>query len=129
MIEREEAHAPAQAADTCAEGRTGLGFHGRFGRQPRVKAIYGTATPSLTVTEVGDSVRLELAGIARGEGRSLQDAADALVDAVLRLATAVRSNGVRVTPEVPGDVELFDYLYQLGELAAAGGDVRQRLFG
>jgi len=91
--------------------------------------MYGTATPSLTVTEVGDSVRLELAGIARGEGRSLQDAADALVDAVLRLATAVRSNGVRVTPEVPGDVELFDYLYQLGELAAAGGDVRQRLFG
>jgi hypothetical protein len=30
---------------------------------------------------------------------------------------------------VPGDVALFDYLYQLGEIAAAGGDVRQRLFG
>ena len=91
--------------------------------------MYGTATPSLTVTEVGDCVRLELAGIARGEGRSLQDAADALVDAVLRLATAIRSTGVRVTPEVPGSLELIEYLHELGELAAAGGDVRQRLFG
>jgi len=90
--------------------------------------MFGTA-PSLTVREVGDCVRLELAGVARGEGGSLQEAADALVDAVLRLATAVRSNGVRVTPEVPGEVALFEYLYQLGEIAAAGGDVRQRLFG
>ncbi len=91
--------------------------------------MYGTATPSLTVTEIGDRVRLELAGIARGEGRSLQDAADALVDAVLRLATAVRSTGFSVTPEMPGSVELVEYLYELGELAAAGGDVRRRLFG
>ena len=90
--------------------------------------MFGTA-PSLTLTEVGDCVRLELAGVARGEGDSLQDAADALVDAVLRLAIAVRSTGVRVTPEVPGDLELFEYLYDLGELAVAGGDVRQRLFG
>jgi hypothetical protein len=89
--------------------------------------MYGTA-PSLTVTEVGDSVRLELVGVARGEGRSLQDAADALVDAVLRIATAVRSSGFSGTPEMPGSVELLEYLYELGELAAAGGDVRTRLF-
>ena len=90
--------------------------------------MFGTA-PALTVTEVGDRVRLELAGLARGEGDSLQDAADELVRVMLRLADAVRSTGFRVTPELAADLELLDYLHQLGELAAAGGDVRSRLFG
>jgi hypothetical protein len=90
--------------------------------------MFGTA-PSLTATEVGNCVRLELAGIARGEGRSLQEAADELVSAVLRLTAAVRSTGLCVTRELPADVELFDYLHELGELAAAGVDIRTRLFG
>jgi hypothetical protein len=90
--------------------------------------MFGTA-PSLTVIELGDCVRLELVGIARGEGDSLQEAADELVRSVLRLAAAVRSTGFRVTPELAADLELLDYLHQLGELAAAGGDVRLRLFG
>jgi hypothetical protein len=90
--------------------------------------MFGTARP-LTLTEVGDFVRLELAGIARGEGHSLQEAADDLVLAVLRLAAAVRSTGVSVSRELPADVEVFDYLHELGELAAAGVDIRSRLFG
>jgi hypothetical protein len=90
--------------------------------------MYGTATPSLTVSEVGDCVRLELAGVARGEGCSLQGAADDLVCAVLRLAHAIRSSGFSVTREMPWSVELYEYLYELSEFAAAGGDVRQRLF-
>jgi len=90
--------------------------------------MFGTA-PSLIVTEIGDCVRLELAGIARGEGRSLQEAADALVDAVLRLAAAVRSTGVSACRELPIDVEACDYLHELGELAAAGVDIRSHLFG
>jgi hypothetical protein len=90
--------------------------------------MFGTARP-LTLTEVGDCVRLELAGIARGEGHSLQEAADDLVLAVLRLAAAVRSTGVSVSRELPADVEVFDYLHELGELAAAGVDIRTRLFG
>ena len=91
------------------------------------KPLFGTA-PALTVTDVGDCVRLELAGIARGEGDSLQEAADELVRSVLRLAGAVRSTGFRVTPELAADVGLLDYLHQLGELAATGEDVRRRLF-
>jgi hypothetical protein len=90
--------------------------------------MYGIA-PSLTVTEVGDCVRLELGGIARGEGVSLQEAADELVCAVLRLAAAIRSTGVSVSRELPAGVEVFDYLHELGELAAAGVDIRSRLFG
>jgi hypothetical protein len=90
--------------------------------------MIGTA-PSLTISEVGDCVRLELAGIARGEGASLQEAADELVCAVLRLAAAIRATGVSVSRELPTDVEVFDYLHELGELAAAGVDIRRRLFG
>jgi hypothetical protein len=92
------------------------------------EAMFGTA-PSVSVSEVGDCVRLELVGIARGEGHSLQEAADELVCAVLRLAAAVRSTGVSVGRELPADVVAFDYLDELGELAAAGVDIRSRLFG
>jgi hypothetical protein len=38
---------------------------------------------SLTVTESGGLVRLELAGVARGEGVSLQEAADDLLHRLL----------------------------------------------
>jgi hypothetical protein len=48
---------------------------------------------------------------------------------VLRLAAAVRSTGVSVSRELPADVEVFDYLHEIGELAAAGVDIRTRLFG
>ena len=90
--------------------------------------MHGTATPSLTVSEVGHRVRLELVGIACGEGCSLQDAADDLVCAVLRLAHAVRSTGFSVPRELPWSVELYEYIYELGEFAAAGGDIRARVF-
>ena len=89
--------------------------------------MFGTA-PALSVTEVGDCVRLELVGVARGEGASLQEAADELVRAVLRLAAAVRSSGVSVSREQPADVDVFDFLHEIGELAAAGVDIRHRLF-
>ena len=89
--------------------------------------MFGTA-PALSVTEVGDCVRLELVGVARGEGASLQEAADELVRAVLRLAAAVRSSGVSVSREQPADVDIFDFLHEVGELAAAGVDIRRRLF-
>jgi hypothetical protein len=49
--------------------------------------------PSLTVTESADCVRLQLGGLARGEGRSLQEAADDLVHRILALIMAIRSRG------------------------------------
>jgi hypothetical protein len=89
--------------------------------------MFSTAPP-ITLTEVGDRVRLELGCIAQGEGRSLQEAADDLVCAVLRLTAALRATGASVSRELAADVELFDYLSELGELAAAGIDIRTRLF-
>ena len=45
-------------------------------------------------------------------------------------ATAVRSSGFRVSSELgPPDFAAMNLLYELGEVAAAGGDLRRYLFG
>ena len=84
--------------------------------------------PALTITETGGRVRLALSGIANGEGASLQDAADDLVSSILRLVLAFRSSGFRASSEARLDVETMNFLYELGEIAAAGGDIRSRVF-
>ena len=85
--------------------------------------------PALTITETPGVVRLQLGGFARGEGPSLQEAADELVGAVLRVALAFRSSGFRVCSEAAPDHETIGFLHELGELAAAGEDIRPALFG
>jgi hypothetical protein len=85
--------------------------------------------PSLRVTETGGLVQLELGGFARGRGASLQEAADELVRSVLRLVIAFRASGFRASCEVPPDRATLDFLYELGEIAAAGGDIRRRVLG
>jgi hypothetical protein len=85
--------------------------------------------PSLTVTESAGRVRLELGGVARGEGISMQEAADDLIRRLLGLVIAFRSSGFRASCELWPDLETMDFLYELGEIAAAGGDIRARVFG
>ena len=84
--------------------------------------------PALTITEAGGRIRLDLAGIARGEGSSLQEAADMLVRRARELALAVQSGRWRAAREFCPDFETMNFLYELGEIAAAGGDLRARLF-
>jgi hypothetical protein len=85
--------------------------------------------PSLTVTESAGLARLQLAGVAYGEGASLQEAADDLICRLLELVIAFRSSGWTVSCEVRPDLETIAFLYELGELAAAGGDIRACVFG
>jgi hypothetical protein len=87
--------------------------------------------PSLEVRQVAGWVRLQLDGLAYGEGVTLQEAADDLVARVLALVMAFRSSGISpVSREGPRpDLAMLDFLYELGEIAAAGGDIRERLFG
>jgi hypothetical protein len=87
--------------------------------------------PPLEVRLVAGRVRLLLGELAYGEGATLQEAADDLVARVLALVMAFRSSGIGpLSSEVSlPDPALLTYLYQLGETAAAGGDIRQRLFG
>ena len=88
------------------------------------------ADPRLRVSDVGGRVRLTLAGLTGAEGATLQEAADDLVWRVLLVAMALRSSGIGpVSSECPSDVALLDFVFELGEIAARGGDIRPRLFG
>lgn len=84
--------------------------------------------PALTITENGDRVRLALGGLAEGEGSSLQEAADDLVCSILRVVMAFHSSGFRACSEFRPDLETMSFLHELGEVAAAGGDIRARVF-
>ena len=84
--------------------------------------------PALSLTELEGRVCLNFGGFARGEGSSLQEAADDLVCSILRLVMAFRASGFRASSEFRADFETMDFLYQLGEIAAAGGDIRSRVF-
>jgi hypothetical protein len=84
--------------------------------------------PALTITERGTRVRLSLGGLTYGEGSSLQDAADELIRRVLELAIAFTANGCSTSRELPADLEAMGFLHELAEIAAAGGDVRARVF-
>jgi hypothetical protein len=85
--------------------------------------------PALVVSEHAAGVRLHLGSVAHGDGPSLQEAADDLVRRVLAIGRALRTSGFSVSREVAHDVAVLSLLYELDEIAAAGGDVRARLFG
>jgi hypothetical protein len=83
----------------------------------------------LTVQEAPGRVRLCLGTLAHGDGLTLQDAADDLVQRLLTYVMAFRASGFRPSLELPPpDLAAMDFLYQLGEIAAAGDDIRGRLF-
>jgi hypothetical protein len=84
--------------------------------------------PALTITEKGERVRLALGGLAKGEGSSLQEAADDLICSILRIVMSLRSSGFSVSSEARPDFETMSFLWELGEIAAAGGDIRARVF-
>jgi hypothetical protein len=85
--------------------------------------------PALFVRERAGGVRLHLGSLAHGDGRSLQEAADDLVRRALVIGRAFRTSGISVSPEVAPDAAGLSFLCELDEIAAAGGDVRMRLFG
>src|SRR4051794_30493570 len=88
-----------------------------------------TYRPELTVRERAGSVRLHLGSLAHGDGLSLQAAAEDLLQRVLAIGRAFRTSGFSVSPEAPFDVAALSFVCELDEIAAAGGDVRSRLFG
>jgi hypothetical protein len=87
-------------------------------------------TPELEVVETKGKCRLRLATLAQGEGRTLQEAADDLVCRLLGMAMSWRSGGFRIPCELgPVDLRWFEFIHELGEIAAAGDDIRERVFG
>jgi hypothetical protein len=87
-------------------------------------------TPTLRVGEVDGRIRLGLDGFFSVEGATLQEAADELVRMMLVAVMALRSGGISGFGAVSRpDMPLVVFLWELGEIAAAGGDIRERLFG
>jgi hypothetical protein len=87
-------------------------------------------TPELRISEVEGRVRLGLEGFGDVEGATLQDAADALVEHLLHVASAVREGGIGpLTSECGADPELLAFVWRLGDAAAKGDDPRELLFG
>jgi len=83
----------------------------------------------LTVQESLGRVRLCLGSLAHGDGPTLQDAADDLVQRLLIYAMAFRATGFQPACELgPPDLAAIDFLYQLGEIAADGSDIRSHVF-
>jgi hypothetical protein len=90
----------------------------------------GGWAPELTVHETGNGCRLTLAGLTYGNGSTLQEAADDLITRLLTVVLCSRSSGFRIPPGLgPPDPQLLTYLWELGDLAAAGEDIRDRVFG
>jgi hypothetical protein len=86
--------------------------------------------PPLYVHETGGRCRLCLGGYIHGEGATLQEAGDDLVYRLLNIAMGFRGgSGFRVPRELRPDLEWLELLYELGEIAARGGDIRERVFG
>jgi hypothetical protein len=87
-------------------------------------------TPTLRVEELADRIRLNLDGFLSADGATLQEAADELVRRMLLAVMALRSGGISGLSAVSRlDMTLVVFLWELGEIAAAGGDIRERLFG
>jgi hypothetical protein len=87
-------------------------------------------SPPLELRECGDRCRLWLGGWAYGEGETLQQAGDALVARVRDVAVRIRRSGLRYPAELGRpDVRELEYLWELGEMAARGDDLRERVLG
>jgi hypothetical protein len=85
-------------------------------------------TPALTLTERDDRVRLSLGGLASAEGATLQEAGDELVRRILLAAMAARAGEVGWSPTLRPEPGMLEYLWRLGHVAAAGGDIRTLIF-
>ena len=73
-------------------------------------------------------MRLGFEGFSHVEEPTLQEAADALVAHMVRIAAAVYTGGPASTELAP-DLTALDFIWKLGEHVAAGGDPREFLFG
>ena len=86
--------------------------------------------PALSVRESAGRCHLTLAGLTYGVGLSLQEAADDLIARLYGIAIGARSSGLRHASELgPPDRNLHEFIWELGELAARGEDIRPRVFG
>ena len=87
-------------------------------------------TPELRISDADGDVRLGLDGLADVRGATLQEAGDALVARLLTIAMTLRGGAIGpVSSECCVDPRLLEFIWRIGEVAAAGGEPREVLFG
>jgi len=87
-----------------------------------------TWTPELRLYATDDGCQLRLVGVTYGNGATMQEASNDLLARLFDLATAVRSGQFRTTSELGApDLRVMDFLWEIGEIVAQGGDIRQRV--
>jgi hypothetical protein len=86
--------------------------------------------PPLQLSDTATGCRLTLVGVSYGNGETLQDAADDLVARLLNVVIGMRTSGFHFASELGApDRRVLDFLWELGELANRGSDIRERVFG
>ena len=86
--------------------------------------------PAIHLRESAGRCHLSLAGLTYGVGPSLQEAADDLISRLQGIALGARKSGFRHASELgPPDHRMHQFIWELGELAARGEDIRPRVFG
>jgi hypothetical protein len=92
--------------------------------------VYESWMPALHLRESAGRCHLSLAGLTYGVGASLQEAADDLISRLMGIALGVRRSGFHYATELgPSDHRLHEFIWEVGELAARGEDLRPRVFG
>ena len=87
-------------------------------------------TPELRLQSLGEACRLSLVGVTYGNGATLQEAGNDLLTRLFDLGLAVREGRMRYSSDSGRpDQRVMDYLWEIGDLAARGGDLRDRVFG
>jgi hypothetical protein len=85
--------------------------------------------PPLRLDQTDSGCRLSLGGVAYGNGVTLQEAADDLIDRLLNMLMVVRRSGLALSGELGApDRLVLEYVSELTEIAARGEDIRPRVF-
>jgi hypothetical protein len=86
-------------------------------------------TPRLALHNRPDRCRLTLVGVTYGDGSTMQEAANDLLVRLHDLAVGIRRGGLRAPSEARPDPRVVRFLWEIGELTARGGSLRDRVFG
>jgi hypothetical protein len=92
--------------------------------------VTGPWTPELRLSDSNGRCVLSLVGVTYGTGATLQEAGNDLLVRLFDLTAAMRRGGLPVTGSTGRpDPRVLGFLWEVGDLAARGGDLRERVLG
>ena len=84
-------------------------------------------TPPLQLHPRTDRCELSLVGVATAHGATLQEATNNLLVRVHDVSVAVRRCGISRTGAFGSDPQVIEFLWEIGDIVARGGDIRTRI--